>query len=189
MAVVFHLKRLVIGAARVVHHHDKRAIERSAHRFPVKLLRRECHRFAHCLAILVGEGIGKLFYRLTQREAEHVIDGAEHLAFTCLDGIGLLLVCHHIAQFQPKLTQLAGNEARGTAGVFGGIGLQLRTLGCKTVFLSKVGDTAEGATIANGRTEKELHPLVVNGFIGTVYHTLQHEVGLFQLVIKEEVVV
>ena len=69
VAVVLHLVGLVVGAAWVIHHHDKGAVEFLAHGSVVETLGSIGLRLAHLLAVLVAEGVAELLDRLAQGEA------------------------------------------------------------------------------------------------------------------------
>ena len=112
MTVILHLVCLVVGAARVVHHHDECAFERTAYCVVVELLRCELARFAYGLAFLVAELVCKLLHRLTHCHGEHAINGAEHLSLAVLDGLMLLSVSHHLAKLQTILAELGRDERR-----------------------------------------------------------------------------
>ena len=98
-------------------------------------------------------------------------------------------VSYHRAQFKTEFTQFGTYNLTHLGGAFGRVGLRLRFNGHQTIFLGKVGSAAEGASIVNGVLEEELHAQVVDGLVGTVNHTLQHEVGFLELVVEEEIVV
>ena len=189
MAVVFHLIGLVVRTARVVHRHDERAVDRTAHRGLVELQRGVFPRCANGLALLVGKGEGELLHGLAEGDGEDVVDGAEHLYLALLQGCRFLAVGTHLAQFEAKLPQLRCHNPCHAAGVLCRIGLGLHALGHEPVFLCQVGHAAEGAAIIDGILEEEAHALVVDGLVVGIDDALQHEVGFLKLVVEEEVVV
>ena len=106
MAIIFHLKGLVVFATGVVHYHYEGAIQRTAYRFLIERLRRVFLHGGDGLAVFILEGIAEFLNRLAQGDHQHMIYLAEHLSLTLLDVFGLLAVGHHTAQFQALLTQL-----------------------------------------------------------------------------------
>ena len=57
----------------------------------------------------------------------------------------------------------------------------------QSVLLGEVGHATEGTAIVDGVLEEEAHTLVVDGLAGIVDDALEHEVGLLQLVVEEEI--
>ena len=106
MAVILHLIGLVVVATRVIHHHDKCAVQFVAHHFLIERLRCILLGRSQCLAVLVAESIGELLDGLTQCDDQHVVHLAQHLRLTLLNILGLLSFSHHLTQLQTKLTQL-----------------------------------------------------------------------------------
>ena len=106
MAVVLHLVGLVIGSARVVHHHDECAVDFAAHRLLVELFRCVLAGLAHLFAILILMSVGELLHRLAQRDAKHAIDVAQHLGLASLNGLRRGLRGNHFAQLQAVFAQL-----------------------------------------------------------------------------------
>ena len=134
-------------------------------------------------------GISELLHGFAQCQAEHAINGGQHLGLTLLNSRRLLLVGHHLAQLQAKFTQLGTYHTRHTTGIVGAVSLWLQTFGYQAVLARQVGNTAEGSAIVDGMMEEELHAQVINGFVSTVDEPLQHQVGLLQLVVEEQIVV
>ena len=81
------------------------------------------------------EGVSELLDGGAQGEGQHVINGGEHLRFTGLYGLFLLLLQHHVAQFKSILTQFGRHEACHARGVIGRIGLGHHLHGHKTILL------------------------------------------------------
>ena len=188
MAVILHLIGLVIRATRVVHHHQESTIQAMSYRLLVEALRSIFLSLAHLLAVLVTEGIGKLLHWFAKCQRQHVIDGSEHLILTSLDGARLLALCHHLAQLQAILTQLAADEFAHLRSVVAGESFRLRTHRSQAILLSQVGNAAESTTIVDRVLEEELHLRVFDRLLSCVDDTLQHEVGFLQLVVEEEIV-
>ena len=116
-----------------------------------------------------------------------MVDVGKHLRLACLDGCLRLLSGHHPAQLQSVFPQLRRYDFRHAGGVLGRVGLRHRLHRHDTVFLGKVGQTAERAAVADGILEEELHTRVVQGLPGIVDHVLQHQVRLLQLVVEREI--
>ncbi len=188
VAVILHLVGLVIRVARVVHHHDEGAVELPANGGLVEALGGIGLSLAHLPAVLVAEGVAELLDRLAQGEAEHVIDGAEHLGLAGGNLPGVLAGGGHTAQLQPVLAQFARHEAAHPARVLARIGLGHHVHGHEPVLLGQIGNTTEGSAVAKRTLEEELHPSILDGLSGKVDDTLQHEVGLLQLVVEKQVV-
>ena len=189
MTVVFHLESLVIRSSRVVHHHDESAVQVATHRLGIELLRRVSARLAHLLAILVHVSISELLHGLAQRQAEHAIDGRQHLRLATGNGGRFLLVGHHLAQLQSEFAQLRTHHTLHATGVVGTIGLRLQALRHQSVLAGQVSHAAERTSIVDGMVEEELHAQVVDGLLCTVDDALKHQVGLLQLVVEEQIVV
>ena len=189
VAVIFHFVGLVVFPARVVHRHDEGAVDGSAHGLAVELQRGVGACGAYGIAVLVTEGVGERLEGLTQCEREHGVDGAEHLGLALVDGFIALFVGDHLTQFQSVFTELGGEKLAHARGAFGRVGLRLYLYRHEAVFLGEVSHAAESAAVVDGVMEEELHARVVNGLVGTIDDTLQHEVGLLELVVEEEVIV
>ena len=189
MAVVFHLISLVVRTARVVHNHDKCAFDAIAHNLAEEFLRSIFLRSAYSLAVLVGESISKLLNRFAESHREHVVDGGEHLSLALVDSLSVLSLGNHIAKFKTKLTQLACNETRDTAGVLCRISFRHNAHRHHAIFIGKVGNSTESTTIIDRTLEEELHASVVDRLLGIINNTLEHEVSLLKLVVEEEIVV
>ena len=187
VSVILHFVSLVIRPARVVHHHDKRTVERSAHRSLIERLRCVGLCGTHGLAVFVAEGIGELPDRITQCQRKNVIDRAEHLGLAFLNVGRLLIVSDHTTQLQSKLAQLRRHHLLHLGGVVAGEGLRHDVHWHQSVFLAQVSYTTESSTVADGVAEEKLHTRVVHWLTCTVDDPLQHEVGLFQLIIEEQI--
>ena len=187
VAVIFNFVSLVVRAARVVHSHDESPVDRTAHGLLVEFLRRIGLCRACLFPVLVLEGIRETLHRLAQRECQDMVDAGKHLRLACLDGCLRLLSGHHPAQLQSVFPQLRRYDFRHAGGVFGRVGLRHRLHRYDTVLLCQVGQTAECTAVTDRILEEELHARVVQRLPGIVYHSLQHQIGLLQLVVEGEV--
>ena len=187
MAVILNLIGFMIGTARVVHDHDERSVNRSAYRSLIKLLRRVGSGLACRLSVLVVKGIGEGLYRLAHRHYQHVVDGSKHFCLALSHGIGLLPCLNHAAKFQSELAQFGRNQPRYGLCIVRTIGFGHHAHGHKAVFISQIGHATKGSSVVDGVLEEELYARIVNGFTGIVDDILQHEVGLFYLVVEEKI--
>ena len=85
MAIVFHFVSLEILTTRIVHDHNKSAIEWTTHHFLIETQRGILLGLGNGLAVLILESIGKLLNRLAKGHLEHTINLGEHLGLLFLD--------------------------------------------------------------------------------------------------------
>ena len=187
VAVILHLVGLVVFAARVVHHHDEGAVERVAYGLIVERLGGIALGGSQGASVLVGECVGKLLHGFADSESQDVVDGAQHLGLALADVLSLLAGSHHRAQFKTILTQLGRDNPCHAAGIVRRVGLGHHCHRHQSVLLGEVGHATEGTAIVDGVLEEEAHTLVVDGLAGIVDDALEHEVGLLQLVVEEEI--
>ena len=188
MAVVFHLVCLVIGTAGIVHHHHESAVQTLAHHLLIERLRRVGLGFGHGLAVLVAESIFELLHGFAQDKGEHPVNLRQHLGLRLHEGIGRRAFLHHVAQLQRLFAELALDNGAHFGRILSRIGLRTNFRRYQPILLSKVGDAAESATVADGTLQEETYTQVVNGFLASVDDTLQEKIRLFQLVIEKEVI-
>ena len=112
MTVIFYLEGLIIRTTGVVHHHDKRTVQRTAHRLLVERLRGVFPRLRQLFAVFVLEGIGELLHGFSQRQTEHPVNLGKSLRLCLLDIGSLLTVCYHLTQLQAILTELRLDDSR-----------------------------------------------------------------------------
>ena len=179
MAVVFHFVHFIIGVAGIVHHHNDVVVKRTAHCFVVKLFRRIGFNGRNGLTILVLKGVLERLNGFAQGQGKHFIHRGKHLCLAFLYLCRLRFGSNHLAKFKPKLAQLRRNQLRHAARVLARIGFGHHAFGYKAIFFGQVGHATECSTIVKRMLKEELYFGVVDGFLGTIYHTLQHEVGFF----------
>ena len=158
-----------------------------AHRFVVKLFRRIGLNGRNSLAFLVLESVLERLNGFAQGQSKHLIHCGKHLCLAFLYLCRLRFGGNHLAKFKSKLAQFRRNQLRHAVRVLARIGFGHHAFGHKTIFFGQIGHTAERSTVVKWMLKEELHFGVVDGFLGTVHHALQHEVGFFKLVVEKEV--
>ena len=187
MTIVLHLISLVIRTTRIVHRHDESTSDRTSHNFLGKLKRGVLLSWCKGFALLVLKGISEGLNRFSDGQTEDAIDLRQHLGLSLVDISSRLLRSHHITQLESELTQLRRDNLRCHRGIVARIRLRHHLRGHKTIFVNKIGDATEGTAIIDRMMEEELHTLMVDRLLGRIDHTLQHQIGLFELIPEEEI--
>ena len=74
MTVIFHLVRLVIRSAGIVHHHNKGVVKLFTHHFAEEGLRCIVLGLGYSLPVFIAEGISKLCNGFTEGKCKHAVD-------------------------------------------------------------------------------------------------------------------
>ena len=187
MTVVFHLVGLIIRTTGIVHRHDEGVVDGTTHHLLTEGLRGVSLGRTNGLATLVLKGISELLGRFADGHHQHLVDLTEHTGLGLVDRGLLTLLLGHVAQLQTVFTQFRSNERTGLRRVIAGVGLRHHLGRHESVFVDQIGYATEGAAIADGRLEEELHTRIVDRLFACIDTALQHKVRLLQLIPEEEV--
>ena len=187
VAVVFYLVGLVIRASRIVHRHDESAVDGASHHFLIERLGGVLLGRADSLAALRLKGIGELLRRFADSQRDHLVDLGEHPDLGLVDAGLLAVLLGHIAELKTILAEFRSNQRAHLRGIVAAETLRHHLGRHQSVLLGQVADATEGATVANGTLEEELHARVVDGLLARIHTSLQHEIGLLQLIPDKEI--
>ena len=107
----------------------------------------------------------------------------EHLGLHCLAVLSL-----GVAEFETVLAEFGCNLGAHLAGVVGTEGLGHYVGGNDSVFHDQVGDSCELAAVSDRIGEEPVNLTVVEALVFGVDYTLEKEIGLFKLVVEEDII-
>ena len=127
-------------------------------------------------------------WRFTQVEDQHTVDSTQHLCLTAFQIRHFFAFGGHVAQLESELFQLKSDEVAHARGVLAAVGLDHHLRRDNAVFHQQVGYACELATVADRILEQPLDHLVVLRLLAGIDDALKEEIGFFQLIPEERVV-